>query len=77
MIGGLGIELEIDESKFGRKKYNRGRYTEGHWVFGEIERITGNAFLVEVEKRDTTTLVLSPDPKNLKVDRQIQVVGAN
>ena len=49
--------MEIDESKSGRRKYNRGRYTEGHWVFGGTERITGNSFLVEVEKRDAATLL--------------------
>ena len=36
-IGGDGVEVEIDESKFGRRKYHRGRYVEGHWVFGEAE----------------------------------------
>ena len=44
-IGGPGIHVEIDESKFGRRKYNRGRWQEGHWVFGGIERITGKSFL--------------------------------
>ena len=48
---------EIDEYKLGRRKYNQGRYTEGHWVFGGVERIMGNAFLVEVEKRDAETLL--------------------
>ena len=57
IIGGLGVEVEIDESKFGKRKYNRGCYMEGHWVFGGTERITGNSFLVEVERRDAATLV--------------------
>ena len=56
-IGGPNIEVEIDESKFGRRKYNRGRYSEGHWVFGGIKRVTGESFLVEVEKRDAATLI--------------------
>ena len=56
VIGGPGVEVEIDENKFGKRKYNRGRYTEGHWVFGGTEQITGNSFLVEVEKRDAATL---------------------
>ena len=56
-IGGPGLEVEIDESKFGRRKYHRGRMVEGHWVFGGTERITGNSFLVEVDKRDAATLI--------------------
>ncbi len=27
-------------------------------MFGEVERITGNAFLVEVEKRDAATYII-------------------
>ena len=34
-IGGSGRIVEIDELKFGRRKYNRGRVVDGHWVFGE------------------------------------------
>ena len=49
--------MEIDESKFGKRKYNRGRWQEGHWVFGGIERHTKKAFLVEVPQRDAATLI--------------------
>ncbi len=41
-IGGVGKVVEIDESKFGRRKYNRGRYRDGHWVFGGVKRGTNN-----------------------------------
>ena len=39
--GGPGMIVEIDESKFGRRKYNRGRAVEGAWVFGAIEYLGG------------------------------------
>ena len=39
-IGGDGIIVEIDEAKFGRRKYNRGRLITGQWLFGGIERRT-------------------------------------
>ena len=44
----VGNIVEMDESKFGRRKYNRGRYEDGHWVFEGVERGSGNAFMVEV-----------------------------
>ena len=36
-IGGNGIEVEIDESKFGKRKYYRGHRVEDQWVFGGRE----------------------------------------
>lgn len=56
-IGGHGKIVEIDEAKFGKRKYNRGRIITGQWVFGGIERGTNNTFLVPVEKRDAETLL--------------------
>eukprot|EP00731_Ephydatia_muelleri_P011616 Em0006g510a len=57
VVGGPGKEVEIDESKFGKRKYNRGRAVEGHWVFGGMERGSGESFLVEVARRDAATLL--------------------
>lgn len=39
-IGGPGRTVEIDESKFGKRKYHRGKRVDGVWVFGGIERET-------------------------------------
>ena len=56
-IGGTGRTVEIDESKFGKMKYHRGRPIEGKWVFGGICRETKACFLVPVERRDRDTLL--------------------
>lgn len=48
IIGGEGIIVEIDESKFGRRKYHRGRIIEGVWVFGGIERTKEKKCFVKV-----------------------------
>ena len=37
-IGGPGIVVELDESKFGKRKDNRGKKVKGAWVFGGVER---------------------------------------
>ena len=57
VIGGQGMEVEMDVSKFRKRKFNRGRVVDSHWVFGGIERTTGECFLVEVEHCDAATLL--------------------
>lgn len=37
-IGGRNKIVELDESKIGKRKYNRGHRVEGAWVIGGIER---------------------------------------
>ena len=56
-IGGEGKIVEIDESKFGKRKYNVGRLVEGQWVFGGVCRDTRECFMVPVEQRDSSTLL--------------------
>jgi len=56
-IGGPGKTVEIDESKFGKRKYNRGRHVDGQWVLGGIERESKRSFFAPVEKRDAETLI--------------------
>ena len=58
-IGGPGVQVEIDESKFGKRKYHRGRRVDGVWVFGGIEKSVENPgmFLTSVTDRSARTLV--------------------
>ncbi|KAG0435961.1 hypothetical protein DMUE_4456 [Dictyocoela muelleri] len=56
-IGGPYIIVEIDESNFGKRKYNRGRLVEGVWVSGAVERLgRRQIFLYAIEKRDAEGL---------------------
>jgi transposase-like protein len=55
-IGGPNRTVEIDESKFGRRKYHRGHPVRGQWVFGGVERESGRLFLVPVPDRTADTL---------------------
>lgn len=50
-IGGEGREIEIDESKFGKRKFYKGKKVEGAWVFGAYERGTHRVLMEIVEKR--------------------------
>lgn len=57
-IGGDGVIVELDESKLGKRKYNRGHRVEGVWVFGGVERTPERrTFFVPVETRDAETLL--------------------
>ena len=44
MIGGNGIEVERNESKFSKRKYYRGHRVEGQWVFGGHEKYNKKKF---------------------------------
>ena len=56
-LRGEGKIVQIDESKFGKRKYHRGHHVEGQWVFGGIEQDSMKCFLVAVERRDEETLL--------------------
>ena len=59
LLGGPGVVVELDEAKFGKRKYHKGAYREGMWVLGAIDRQTQNCFLIPCpnNKRDAATLM--------------------
>ena len=57
IIGGKGIEFQIDKSEFAKRKYHRGhRVGDGSWVFGGIDK-NKNWFGVVVPNRKKETLL--------------------
>jgi hypothetical protein len=58
MLGGPGLIVGVDEAKFGRRKFNRGKRVEGVWIFGIVERGSRmqNCALMLVPSRDKPTL---------------------
>ena len=51
--------MEIDESKVGKRKYNKGKRVDGVWVFGGVERDSNpvKCFFVTVDDRSANTLI--------------------
>ncbi|KAG0436430.1 hypothetical protein DMUE_4230 [Dictyocoela muelleri] len=49
--------VEIDKCLFLRRKYNRGRITNGQWYVGWIERGSRMAFIVPVNNRNAQIMV--------------------
>ena len=55
-IGGPGRVVEIDEAKFGKRKYNHGRHRDGRWVLGGIEQGNDSMFMAIVNRQAATLL---------------------
>ena len=55
--GGSGKIIEVDEAKFGKRKFNVGRMIKGQWVFGGFERESKKFFLVPVPARNKEYLL--------------------
>ncbi|KAG0434052.1 hypothetical protein DMUE_5322 [Dictyocoela muelleri] len=48
-IGGPNTEVQIGESLFNKRKYNRGKYKKPLWVFGGIEVGTNRCFFMKLK----------------------------
>ena len=59
-IGGPGTIVEIDEAKFGKRKYNRGRIVDGSWVLGGVQRHSKKCFLAVCPQNTRSEAVLLP-----------------
>ena len=55
-IDGSPKIVEVDESLFFKRKYNRGRMLEQSWYLAGIVRGTTDIFVEEVEYRNADTL---------------------
>jgi transposase-like protein len=55
-IGGVGEIVEIDEAKFGKRKFNRGRRVQGQWAVGGVQRNPRKFFFVLVDSRCSNVL---------------------
>ena len=56
-IGGKNVVVEIDETKLGKRKYNRGHQVEEVCCICGIERSAGKrCFVIPVENRNSETI---------------------
>jgi hypothetical protein len=58
-ICGSSNIIEIYESKFGKRKYNKGHRVDDVWVFGCVERNTRIMLLVPVLRRTKKSYLIS------------------
>ncbi|XP_076378637.1 uncharacterized protein LOC117220477 isoform X2 [Megalopta genalis] len=54
---GKPVTIQIDEAKFGKRKCNRGRNVEGHWIIGMVDVETTDCRMVVMENRTPETII--------------------
>ena len=74
--------VEIDESKFGKRKYHHGHRVQGQWIFGGVERGTGRSFFMPVRNRSNATLTaiirawVEPGTTIIGIDGRLTMISA-
>ena len=56
-IGGIGLNVELDETLITKRKSNAGRVLKQIWLFGGICRETKERFVIKVPNRSARTLL--------------------
>jgi len=64
-IGGEDIIVEIDESKFGKRKNYRGHRVEGVWVVGGVERTVERKVFVQAVSVRSSEMLLNVVEENV------------
>jgi transposase-like protein len=62
IVGGPGVVVQVDETKVGKRKYNRGHRVEGAWVVVGVEMTADRRVFAEVvpdRSEGTIAIVLS------------------
>lgn len=83
LFGGPGKAVEIDESAFAKRKYNRGRMlrilnlflrilTLTQWVLGGVERNSEDYFLIVVQDRSANKLLATTHRKSRRATDSIE-----
>jgi transposase-like protein len=58
VIGGNDVIVQVDESKFGKRKYHKGHHVDGVWILGMIEKTEKRRIkLVMVDDRSSETIM--------------------
>uniref|UniRef100_A0A5S6Q8P5 ISXO2-like transposase domain-containing protein n=1 Tax=Trichuris muris TaxID=70415 RepID=A0A5S6Q8P5_TRIMR len=56
-VGGPCLTVQVDETVYSMKKYNRGPSYPQQWVFGGLCLQTGDCFMMPVTDRSSATLI--------------------
>lgn len=67
-IGGNKMIVEVDESKFGKRKFNKGHHVDGVWIIGGVERSENKKINLEIIKKRNTENIDLFFKNNINID---------